>query len=69
MSTRFGVWQAGNGAGLRSLPVNIDQDGTKPLRQKKASLMPGNIVQEVIYSASDQDSDSRDNGGFRRGES
>lgn len=68
MGTRSGAGRAGNGTGLSSIPVN-----TAPPGPVTAQFDDREYSTEVVYSGSDQDSDSADDedmacsGGDRRG--
>ncbi|XP_044046218.1 serum response factor-like isoform X4 [Siniperca chuatsi] len=74
MGTRTGVGRAGNGTGLSSLPVNTAGPGPDTASETDGGQFHDREYStEVIYSGSDQDSDSGDDedtagsGGDRRG--
>lgn len=74
MATRTGGGHAGNGTGLSSPPVNTAGPGPKTASETDGGQFDGREYStEVIYSGSDQDSDSGDDedtagsGGDRRG--
>ncbi|XP_041839954.1 serum response factor-like isoform X2 [Melanotaenia boesemani] len=71
MGTRTGSGQAGNGAGLSSLPVSTAGPGSNPGAETDGGRFEDREYStEVVYSGSDQDSDSGDDegsGGDRRG--
>ncbi len=74
MGTRTGAARAGNGTGLNSLPVNTAGPGANTASDTDGRQFEDREYStEVIYSGSDQDSDSGDeddtagSGGDRRG--
>lgn len=74
MGNRGGAGRAGNGTGLGSLPVNATPPGPVPASEPTGRQFgDGEFGAEVVYSGSDQDSDSVDDedttgsGGDRRG--
>ncbi|XP_070774740.1 serum response factor-like [Enoplosus armatus] len=74
MGTRTGVGRAGNGTGVSSLPVNTAGPGQNTTSETDGGQFDDKEYStEVIYSGSDQDSDSGDDedtagsGGDRRG--